>query len=100
MPVRARALPMVFLARRNGRLKRITKQSQLAYKPNNFNHLNGIAQRVAQGWAVVWPRPAAFSDPAPGRKGNDDGTAGTLVPGPNRSEAFIAQRRHLTRSLF
>ena len=41
-----------------------------------------------------------FSPLAWAKKGNDDGTAATLVPGPSRSESFIAQRRRLTRSLF
>ena len=41
VPVRARALPMAFFARGTNGCRKITKQSQLSYKTNYFNHLQG-----------------------------------------------------------
>ena len=41
-------------------------------------------------------RSAAFSDRLRGQIALGD----TLVPGPTQSKSFIAQRRHLTSSLF
>ena len=49
-------------------------------------------QRVARGSQ----RTANFSN----RLRKQIAQGDTLVPGPSRSESFIAQRRHLTRSLF
>ena len=57
----AKHLDVPLSDRRSGLLSDEGKQAERSARD--------LAKRVGQGWAVVCPRPAAFSDPSPGRKG-------------------------------